>query len=81
MKRINLHVCRTGLIKRYGYYKDLRAASCAKSLLEKSGWDASRIKSLPQVGEFYVYSSIRNHRPTVNECTFVTGDINVIRRK
>lgn len=73
MKRINLHFFRTGLIKRYGHYKDLRAASCAQALLEKFGWSASQVKYLPVADEYYVFASTRNHRPAIDKYTFVTG--------
>lgn len=73
MKRINLHFYRTGLIKRYGYYRTKTGAACAQALLKKFGWNTSRIKYLPVVGEYYVYSQVRNHRPVVNRYTVVTG--------
>ena len=71
-KRINLHFFRTGLIKRYGYYRTKTGAACAQALLEKFGWNASQIKHLPVVDEYYVFAEVRNHKPTINRYTVVT---------
>lgn len=71
MKRINLHFFRTGLVKRYAHYKTKTGVSCAKGLLDKFGWNTSSIKYLPAVGEYYLFASVRNHRPTVNQYTVI----------
>lgn len=56
MKEIHLHEYKTGRVRRYGYYEDFRAASCAHALLLKYGWLAKPIKKLRMVERFYVFS-------------------------
>lgn len=59
-KRIDIHRYKTGRVKRYAYYEDLRAAACAQALLVKSshGWAVRPIRRLTIVDKYYVYAEI-----------------------
>lgn len=66
-KRIHIHQYKSGLVKRYAYYGDLRAVSCAQALLVKYGWKTGRISRVKHTGEFYVFASnTRSNEVMVN---------------
>ena len=55
-KVIYLHKYRTGRLRRYAYYNDLRAVCCARGLLMKSGWIIGSIKKKEIIGKYYLFS-------------------------
>jgi hypothetical protein len=55
-KRILIQECKTGLIRRYGYYRTKTGVACAKALLEKYGWTTGRIRQAELTGEFYLFA-------------------------
>lgn len=58
-KQINIQRCRTGRVRRWGIYDDLRSAACAYGLLVKAGcWKLYGIKKLPLIDKYKVYAEI-----------------------
>lgn len=81
-KMIYIHIFRTGRVRRYGHYKDLRAASCAKGLLEEYGWNVSKIKyNKFAKNPYYIYAEVVNHRPDLVHVKEITGHVDRLPRR